>query len=202
MNNNLILLIGAGGHARSCIDVLKSSGEYVIHGLIGLTSEVGLEVSGQRVIAAENNLDEVVKVCSNALVAIGQIKSPNVRARIFEELKRMGFQMPVIVSPHAYVSPDAIIGEGTIIMHGVIVNAGASVGKNCILNSSSLVEHDAVVGDNCHISTSTVLNGGSRIGTGSFIGSGSVIQEYADIASFSIIPMGANIYREATTQKL
>jgi len=202
MTKKFIILIGAGGHARSCIDVIKSRKEYTIHGLIGLISELDSEISGQRVIGTEDNLEEVVKSCSNAVVAIGQIKSPNLRARIFEELKEIGFQMPVLISPYAYVSPDSIIGEGTIIMHGAIVNAGAKIGSNCILNSSSLVEHDVVVGDNCHISTSVVLNGGAHIRSGSFIGSGSIVQEHAEIASFSVIPMGAHIFREAKTRKV
>ena len=32
--------------------------------------------------------------------------------------------MPSIISPLAYVSPKAKIGEGTIVMHGAIINKG------------------------------------------------------------------------------
>ena len=73
-------------------------------------------------------------------------------------------QLPVIVSPHAYVSRHATVDAGTIVMHGAVVNAGAVVGRNCILNSQSLVEHDAVIDDHCHVATSAVINSGVRVG--------------------------------------
>ena len=44
-------------------------------------------------------------------------------------------------------------------MHNALVNAGAKIGDNCILNTKSLVEHDAIVEDHCHISTSSIVNG-------------------------------------------
>ena len=42
--------------------------------------------------------------------------------------------LPVIVSPNAYVSKRAQIGNGTIIYHDAIVNTNAKIGKNCIIN--------------------------------------------------------------------
>ena len=64
--------------------------------------------------------------------------------------------MPVIISPFSHVSKHTTIDEGTIIMHRVVVNAGAMVGRNCILNTGSLIEHDTEIGDHTHISTAAV----------------------------------------------
>ena len=60
-------------------------------------------------------------------------------------------------------------------MHRVVVNAGARVGRNCILNTGSLIEHDTEIGDHTHISTAAVLNGNAVIGSGSFVGSNATI---------------------------
>ena len=62
-------------------------------------------------------------------------------------------------------------------MHGAVVNAGAVVGRNCIINSQSLMEHDATIGDHCHVATAAVVNGGVRIGAGTFIGSKACIRQ-------------------------
>ena len=66
-------------------------------------------------------------------------------------MPKNGFKFPSIISPLAYVSNQAKIGEGTIVMHEPIVNAGI-VGKNCIINSKSLIEYDAVIGNNSVVS--------------------------------------------------
>ena len=41
-----LLLIGAGGHADACIDVIESIGEFNIVGLVGLPSEIGSKKLG------------------------------------------------------------------------------------------------------------------------------------------------------------
>ena len=55
----------------------------------------------------------------------------------------------LIQSPLAYISPRAQVADGTIVMHHALINAGARVGRNCIINTKTLVEHDAVIEDHC-----------------------------------------------------
>ena len=61
------------------------------------------------------------------------------RSKIFLQEKRYlnseknNFNFPVIISPKAYVSKEAKIGEGTIIMHGAIVNKNSKIGKIVLL---------------------------------------------------------------------
>lgn len=185
-----ILLIGAGGHARACLDVIECEGLHSIFGLIGLTSEVGNRILNSKVIGDDNDLPMLRSNCLKALVAIGQIKNWMLRFHVFQKLVELGYQLPVIVSPRAYVSPHARIGKGTIVMHGAIVNAGAQIGDNCIINNQSLIEHDVVIENHCHISTGTIVNGSARIGEGSFIGSRSVLKENIEIGNHCLIGMG------------
>ncbi len=188
-----ILLVGAGGHARACLDVIECEGFHSIFGLIGLTSEVGSRILNSQVIGDDNDLPKFQSNCSKALVAIGQIKNWMLRFHTFQKLIECGYQLPVIVSPRAYVSPYAKIGNGTIIMHGAVVNAGAQIGDNCIINNQSLIEHDAVIGNHCHVSTGTIVNGGTQVGEGSFIGSRSVIKENIQIGNHCLIGMGLTV---------
>lgn len=196
MNREPILLIGAGGHARACIDVIEQEQRFFVAGLIGLALEVGTKVLGYPVLGTDDDLPVLVRDCRHVLIALGQIKTPEPRIRFFQLLEQHHALLPVIVSPLGYVSPHAIVGAGSIVMHGAVVNAGASVGRNCIINSQALVEHDAVIGDHCHISTSSAVNSGVRVGAGTFIGSGSSVRQGLVIGERCLVGMGQRVLRD------
>lgn len=190
-----ILLIGAGGHARSCIDVIETAGRFAIAGLVGTRGEVGQRVLAYEIVGTDDEFERLRSLAGAALVAIGQIRDPEPRIRAFELAHRAGFRLPPIVSTRAHLSRHAAIGAGTAVMHGAVVNVGAVIGKNCIINSQALVEHDAIIGDHCHVSTGARVNGGARVGAGSFIGSGAVLREGVEVAPRSFIHMGELVLR-------
>lgn len=227
-SNFQLLLIGAGGHCRSCIDVIEQEGRFSIAGIIDkavgaqslkLKAESGLkdsrkgedqssklkaqsrenaaeaetEVLGYPTIGTDDDLPELRKKYTQALVTVGQIKSPDVRIRLYQLLLELGFDLPTIISPLAYVSKHASIGQGTIIMHHALVNAGAHIGQNCIINTKALVEHDAVIEDHCHVATGAVVNGEVKIGSNCFIGSGCQIKEGVTLNKMCLVGMGISV---------
>lgn len=199
MNNHQILLVGAGGHCRSCIDVIELGRIFKIAGIVDKASEAGsrereVEVLGYPIVGTDDDLPTLRKKFNYALVTVGQIKSPDVRIRLHQRLLELGFELPTIISPLAYVSRHAEIGRGTIVMHHALVNAGAKVGKNCIINSKALVEHDVVIKDHCHIATMSIVNGHSVVGNSSFVGSNSTIIECINIGSKCIVSAGSRIF--------
>ncbi len=186
MRTNL-LLIGAGGHCRSVIDVIESSQQYHIVGILDVPEKVGQVVLGYDVIGTNQDMPTLIKQTPNVVITVGQIHSPAVRIKLYDLAKECGAAFPVILSPHAYVSRHASIDEGTVVMHHAMVNAGAVVGKNCILNTRACLEHDSVIGDHCHLSTGVIVNGGVTVGARTFIGSGSVTKEGITLPSDSFI---------------
>lgn len=191
-----LLLVGAGGHANACIDVVESTGAFEIVGLVGQANELGTSQSGYSVIATDADLPKLVHSVPHALIVVGQILSPKIRIRLYQELVRLGFALPTVVASTARVSRHAIVGPGTIVMHSSVVNAGAKVGANCIVNTGALVEHDVIVGDHCHISTGAILNGGAQMGAESFIGSGSVVREGVSLGRRSLVGMGVAVRQD------
>ena len=182
-----IILIGGGGHCKSCIDVIEQEGRFTIAGIVDMPEKQQETVLGYPMIGSDADLLELIKTFCNVLITLGQIKSPTRRMELFNNLMQMGAHFPVIQSPLAYVSRHAHVADGTIVMHHALINAGASVGRNCIINAKALVEHDSVIEDHCHISTGAVVNGGVTIGSGSFFGSGAVSKEYTSIPANSFI---------------
>ncbi len=188
-----IILIGGGGHCKSCIDVLEQEGRFAIAGIVDLPEKVGEEILGYPIIGTDDDLPDLLKTCPHVLITLGQIKSPNTRIRLYERLLELGFKLPGVISPFAYVSPHAQIGEGAIIMHHALVNAGARIGRNCIINTKALVEHDAVIEDHCHTATGAIINGGVTVGTGTFVGSNAVIKEGIMVDHNCVIGCGVTI---------
>ncbi len=170
-----IILIGAGGHCNSCIDVIELEKKYKIIGLVDDKKKI--KNLKYKILGNDKNLKILLTKSKFAHISIGQINNFKKREEIFLNLKKIGFKMPSIISPLAYVSPKAKIGEGTIVMHGAIINRGAIIGNNCIVNTKALIEHDTSVGDNCHVSTRSTLNGGVIIGNNSFIGSHAILKQ-------------------------
>ena len=172
MNKKQIILIGGGGHCKSCIDVIESTNEFTVAGLIDSKEKFGESILGYKVIGCDDDLEELSKTYNYALITVGQIKSAKIRVRLFNLLISLGFELPPIIASSAYVSSHATIGHGSIIMHQAMINANADIGVNCIINTKALIEHDSTVGNHCHVSTNSVLNGDVKIGDECFVGSG------------------------------
>ncbi|MFT4802844.1 MAG: sugar O-acyltransferase (sialic acid O-acetyltransferase NeuD family) [Psychroserpens sp.] len=193
MSKPSLILIGAGGHARACIDVIEHADTFKIAGLIGTNEELKCESIGYPVIATDSDLPQLAKQYQYALITVGQIESPHIRQHLYDQILALGFKLPAIISPTAHLSRHAEVGNATIVMHGAIVNAGAKVGNNCIINTNALIEHDTTVADHCHISTGAIVNGAANIGFGSFVGSGSIIKQGITLGSHCVVGMGVSV---------
>ena len=179
-----IVLVGGGGHCSSVIDVIEQDDRYEIIGIVDKIELRESDVLGYKIIACDDELEEVYKTCQNAIVTVGQIESNTIRVKLFKRLKEIGFALPVVISPLAYVSKHSIIEEGTVVMHHSLVNTNAKIGKNCIINTKALIEHDCIVEDNCHISTAAVLNGGVVVKENTFFGSNSTTKQHIECEGF------------------
>jgi sugar O-acyltransferase (sialic acid O-acetyltransferase NeuD family) len=185
-----LILIGGGGHCKSCIDVIEQENKFIIAGIVDINRSI-TELLGYPLLGNDDDLIKLKASYDYALISMGQIKTPAIRVRLFEYAKSLGFKLPVVISPTAYVSKHAKIGIGSIVMHDALINAGAHVGDNCIINTKSLIEHDAVIENNCHISTGAIINGGAIVKQGSFVGSNAVTKESAKISEKAFIKAGS-----------
>lgn len=183
-NKKKIILVGAGGHGISAANVVEEENKYFIYGFVDKKKNF---LSKYKIIGSDKDLNRIRKKVNNALITVGQIKNLFLREKIFKKLINLKFNLPVLVSPLAYVSKSACIGEGTIIMHKAIVNAKAKIGRNCIINTGAIIEHDVIIEDNCHISTGSIINGGAIINRNSFIGSGAVIKQKIKIGKATLV---------------
>ena len=193
-----IILIGGGGHCRSCIDVIESTNEYRISGIIDENLPLNSEVMGYKVIGSDRDLATLKKGIDFAIVTIGQEKSAENRKRLYNNLKALGYKVPAIGADRSYVSKHASVGIGTIVFHHAMINANVKIGVNCIIGTNSLIEHDVNVGAHSHIAPSATLNGSVTIGEECFIGSNSVVNHNIKITDGVIIGSGAVVIKDIT----
>ena len=124
-----LLLVGGGGHCRAAIDVIESTGCFVIQGIIQPNTDDITHVLGYPILGEDSDLPTLLLDTPCALVTVGQIKQSGLRQRLFETLQTLKAEFPILVSPKAYVSRHAGLAEGTLVMHGAIVNAAARIGR-------------------------------------------------------------------------
>jgi len=188
-----LILIGGGGHCKSCIDVVESEGKYSIEGILDTEDKVGGKVLDFEIIGTDDDIEKFAKQGCEFLITLGQIKSAELRKKLYEKVKIAGGKFATVVSPDAYVSKYASTGAGTIIMNGAFVNAGTKIGNNCIINTKAVIEHDCKIGDNCHIAIGAVLAGEVTVEQESFIGANATVVQGVTIPQKSFIKAGSLI---------
>lgn len=191
-----ILLIGGGGHCASVIDVIESTGQYEIVGIVEAVEADQTSILGYPVVGTDEHLEHLIKQTPHCVITVGQVKNAVVRKMLFKKIKQFGGILPTIISPFARVARGANIGEGTVVMHYVLVNNFAFVGHNTILNNRSQIEHHVIVGNHCHISTSAVLNGEVEVDDECFIGSGAIVNHGQKICKQTLVGAGSVVTKD------
>ena len=195
-----IILIGAGGHAKACIDIIESYHEYSIVGLLDSNYNNEKKIYNYPIIGNDEMILDLISKKNNFLITIGQIKNYSTRKNVFQFLEENNASIATIISPFSYVSKHSKIFQGTIIMNGAKIGPSSTIGKNCIINTNANIEHDVVVGANCHISTSSTINGNCKVGDNVFIGSGATVNNGIEIVDNVVIASGAVVRKSILKQ--
>ena len=187
--NKKVVVIGASGHGKVVADIIKEAGDEVA-GFLDDNLEVFPMFSGYPVLGTTAQPLENVEV--EYIVAIGNAK---IREMIVERFK--GVKWYTAVHSTAVLSKsDTAIGEGTVIMPNAVINAGAKIGKHCIINTSAVVEHDNKLEDYVHVSVGAKLAGTVCVGKLTWIGIGACISNNLTICDGCMIGAGAVVVKD------
>lgn len=85
-----LVLIGGGGHCKSCIDVIESENRFEIAGMLDLPENKGREISGYPIIGVDDDITELAKKHKNFFITMGHIKSLDFRIKMFSFLEKSG----------------------------------------------------------------------------------------------------------------
>lgn len=198
-----IIILGMGGHAESLADVLERQQKYEIAGYVVNDAVCAKEGSRYPVIGSDNDLERIFHSgIRNAAVGIGYMGKSEVREKLWNTLKEIGFSLPVVCDPSAVLSSSARIGEGSFIGKGAVINVNAVIGDMCIINTGAIVEHDCQVGDFSHISVGTVLCGEVKVGRSVLVGANATVIQCTSIGDKSTIGAGTTIRRNVKARSI
>ncbi len=191
-----VIVIGAGGHARVVLDVLRRNPDFTVSGLLDprLTGE---SVDGVEVLGGDELLDGLRRQgIGHAVIAIGSVGDASARVAAYERLRAAGFEMVVAVHPSATVAPTVRLAAGTVVMAGAVLNPGAALGENVIVNTGAIIEHDCVIGAHVHVSPGAVLCGSVRVECGAHIGAGATVREGVCIGAHAVVGAGSVVLKD------
>ena len=172
-----MFLYGAGGHAKVIMDILKAEGK-LVEALIDDNEGVD-ELMGVKV------LHNVNCGISPLIVSIGNNR---IRRSIAEKVDAV---FGMAVHPSAIVSGSAKVDVGTVVMQGVIIQACVQIGSHCIINTGASIDHECVIDDFVHISPRVTLCGNVHVGEGTWIGAGTVVIPGVKIGKWTVIGAGS-----------
>jgi len=192
--------LGAGGHARVVIEILRSHECYELIGLLDPKPELqGKSVSGAPVLGDDGLLPALKRdgIC-HFFVGLGSIGDTRPRQRLFELALQHGMEPVDAIHLRAVISPSAVLGAGITIMAGAVINACARLGVNVIVNTGAIVEHDCVIGDHVHIATGAQLASTVQVGNGVHVGAGATVRQCIAIGEGAIVAAGAVVVKDVS----
>lgn len=192
--NKKVIIIGAGGHAKSIAEIILKSGDEIVGFLddnIPLETEI-IHTNNLKVIG---KIEDCLKYSDcEFVIAIGCNKT---RENI---VNKYSLNYYTAIHPTANIAVDVKIGEGSVIMAQSCINTNAQIGKHCIINTGAIVEHDNIISDYVHISPRAILAGTVNVDKYTQIGVGATIRNNIEIAQNVLVGAGAVVVKNITEE--
>ena len=189
-----IIVIGAGGHGKVCIDAINSMNKYQIVGFIDDNEKmIGTEVYNMSVLGTvQDLLSGLEDSPKGVFISIGENK---VREKIFRQVENK-FEIINAIHSKAVLSDSVEMGKGVLVVAGTIVNADSKIGDGAIINTGATVDHDNKIGKFAFIAPGAHLAGKVTVGDFSHIGIGASILQNISIGSNTTIGAGAVVVKD------
>lgn len=200
-----VVLIGAGGHFQVVADAIRDkSRRQEIGGVVDANdalNNVVWHMDGWDICGLDG-YDDYGTLRGDGfkwfMVCVGSTRPPYAREIIYQQAKSGG----LLPWTHAVIHPDASVltnhrvGSGSFVGAKAVVNIGAQVSENVIINTGAIVEHHCVIGKHTHIASGAILAGGVEVGETVHIGAGAVIRQGVKIGDRVMVPMGVVVTRD------
>lgn len=185
-----VIIFGASGHAKVVIDIIEKQGTYRVVGLIDDNPNLkNSNVYDYKVLGGKSELS--VQGCNQCLIAIGDNYT---RLEIAKWAEETGLRLSkAAIHPSSQLGRGVLIGDGSALMAGSVVNSDSSVGENTIINTGATIDHDCKIGNGVHIAPGTTVCGGVTVGDLTLVGAGTVVHPNLTIGVNVIVGAGSTV---------
>lgn len=177
---NKVYLYGASSHGKVIAEILEQNGD-TIQGVFDSNPAITALLD----YPSLGDFD-AAKLVRNARLII-TIGNNDTRRKVALQLN---VPFATAIHPSASISKRSTIGEGSVVMAGVSVNADVRVGEHVILNTNCSVDHDCELGNFVHVSPNVALAGNVKVGEGTHLGIGSCVIQGIIIGKWATIGAG------------
>lgn len=193
-NENDLVIIGAGGHAKQCFEILCQGNKFNMVGFVDDDPKSKLyDLPYYGGITVLKVLKE--RGLMNVILGIGFNGNLKKRDKMFLDLVNLEFNIPTIIHKDSSVSEYAGISPISVqIMANSTLGPDVVLEDNVIVNSGAIVSHDCKIGQSSHITPGAILGGNVIIGKRCTIGMGSTLYLGIKIGDDNTIRNGEAIY--------
>lgn len=180
----LILLVGAGGHAKAVAEAIECSG-------LVIAAYADPRPCDWLPAVVHHETDDAIvdTMVAGFVMGIGAVSSDGLERRmdIYRQYRLRAWAAPPVIHPSATASPKAKLDDGCLVLAGATIQPGAEIGAAAIINSCALVEHDSRIGSGAHIAPGAIVLGGATVGECAMIGAGAVVLPGAEVPDRTIV---------------
>ncbi len=162
-----LIIIGAGGYGRTVADIARQSGRY----------------SDILFLDDNSTAEDIIGKCSeyiNFIVPDTEIYpafgNNEGRLQWIKKIEAAGGTVPTIIHETAYVSAEATVEYGTVVLPKAIINTGVTVKQGCIINCGAIIDHGCVIEEGAHICLGAIIKAENRIPKCIKVEAGTVIE--------------------------
>ena len=182
-------VLGGGGHAKVVISTLLAAGFEIAAVYDDAEVKWGQTCLGFPIQGPLAALPTDFPV--SAVIALGDNHTRRTIAQRFPTV-----QWLTVVHPHAWVHTSVVLGAGTVVFAGAVIQPETRIGSHCIINTGASVDHDCRLGDFVHLAPGTHLAGEVEIRDGALLGIGSVVLPGRRIGEWAIVGAGGGVVQD------
>ncbi len=190
-----IVIVGAGGHGRVVLDILRNNHQFDVAGFIDSNHSLhgqimdGIEILGDLSLVAKFPELSV----GGAIVAIGDNR---IRQAYAQTLERAGVSLVSAIHPSASIAGNAVIGKNVVIAAGANVCAHVSIEDSVILNTGCIIDHESMIFKTAHICPGVRVAGHVQVKQAAFVGIGATIIQGITIGESAVVGAGAVVLED------
>lgn len=196
MKPHPVIVLGAGGHAKVLIDMLRLRGHEILGIADADAGKHGTTHAGCRVIGGDDAVLQHDPARIRLVNGVGSTDRPQARRRLFDDFRRRGYVFQSVTHPSTVIAGDTVLEEGVQVMAGAVIQPGSRIGMNAIVNTAASVDHDCTIGAHVHLAPGVVLSGNVRVGAGTHIGTGACVIQGIAIGENCVIGAGAVVLED------
>lgn len=193
-----VIIIGGRGSGTVIAEAIKDAnqrGNNTIE-VVGFLNEIGDKgtIIDNTPVLGKHSKETILDYYNEGykfIYSLHRIGGEEKMISLFEELGLKPEMLVKFVHPTAYVAPNVVVENGSVIMPYAMISSCAHISFNTLIMSGATIGHNTITGPFSHIASQAVVGAYIKMGKGSNVGLNATVLEYLSIGDYSVLGMGS-----------